>query len=81
MDLCSEERLNECNNKAIRNCLQEGKLEWQAVPEFQEFLPDGENTMGLTGLRSGSVSLWGFKSIFVNFQTLDFGVEGLCRQT
>src|SRR5258708_19907113 len=36
---------------------------------------------GLIVLHSGSVSLWGFESIFVNFQTLDFGVEGPCRQT
>ena len=25
------------------------------------------------------MSPWGFESIFLNFQALDFGVEGLCR--
>src|SRR5260370_18565075 len=80
MDLCSEEQSNQCNNQAIRNSLQEWKLEFRAVLNLQEFLSDKENTIGLIGLRSGSVSLWGFESIFVNFQTLDFRLEGLCWQ-
>ena len=81
MDLCSEEQSNECNNQAIRKFLEEGKLELRAVPNFQEFLSDGENTIGLIGWRSGSVILWGFESIFVNFQALDLRFEGLCWQS
>ncbi len=80
MDPCSEEQSNECNNRAIRNSLQKWKLELCAVPNFQEFLSDEENAIGLIGRRRGSVSLWGFESIFVNFQTLDFRFEGLCWQ-
>ncbi len=80
MDPCSEEQSNECNNRAIRNSLQEWKLELCAVPNFQEFLSDEESTIGLIGRRRGSVSLWSFESIFVNFQTLDFRFEGLCWQ-
>jgi hypothetical protein len=49
MDLCSEEQPNGCNNQAIRNSLQEWKLELRAVPNFQEFLSDEENTIGLIG--------------------------------
>src|SRR5207245_3639081 len=63
IDPCSEEQSNECNNQAIRNSLQEWKLELCAVPNFQEFLSDEENTIGLIGRRRGSVSLWGFESI------------------
>jgi len=46
MDLCSEEQSNKCNHQAIRNLLQEWKLELRAVLKFQEFLSDEENTMG-----------------------------------
>src|SRR5713226_9750953 len=80
MALCSEEQSNECNNQPIRNSLQGWKLELLAVLKFQEFLSDEENTIGLIGRRRGSVSLWGFESIFVNFQTLDFRFERLCWQ-
>src|SRR5260221_7212830 len=80
MALCPEEQPNKSNKQAIRNSLQEWKLELRAVLNFQEFLFDEENTIGLVGLRSGSVSLWGFESIFVNFQTLDLRVEGPCWQ-
>jgi hypothetical protein len=44
--LCSEEQSNDCNNQAIRNPLQEGKLELRAVLNFQEFLCNEENTLG-----------------------------------
>ena len=80
MDLCSEELSIECNIQAIRKFLEEGKLELRAVLNFQEFLSDEENAIGLIGLRRGSVSLWDFESIFVNSQTLDLRVEGPCRQ-
>jgi len=46
MDLCSEEQSNECNNQAIRNPWQEGKLELRSVLNFQEFLWNEENTLG-----------------------------------
>jgi hypothetical protein len=80
MDFCSEEQPNECNRQAIPNSLQEWKLELCAVLNVQEFLSDEENMIGLMSLRSGSVSLWGFESIFVNLQTLDLRVEGPCWQ-
>src|SRR6266446_2296658 len=47
MDPCSEEQSNKCNNQPIRNFLQEWKLELRAVLNFQEFLSDEENTIGL----------------------------------
>jgi len=80
MDPCSEEQSSEGNNRAIRNSLQEWKLELCTVLNFQEFLSDEENTIGLLGRRRGSASQWGFEAIFVNFQTLDFRFEGLCWQ-
>src|SRR5271155_4464180 len=80
MDLCSEERSKECNHQAIRDSLQGWKLQWCAVLNFQEFLPNEESTIGIMGPRSESVSLRGFESILVYFQTLDLRVESPCRQ-
>jgi hypothetical protein len=51
MALCSEEQPNECNNQAIRNSLQDWKLELCAVLNFKEFLSDQENTIGLILIR------------------------------
>jgi hypothetical protein len=34
IDLCSEEQSNECNNRAVRNFLQGGKLRSLGSPEF-----------------------------------------------
>src|SRR6266852_2935012 len=45
--LCSEEQPNKCNNPAIRNSLQEWKLQLSEVLNFQEFLFDEENAVGL----------------------------------
>src|SRR5208282_695264 len=81
IDLCSEEQSNECNSQAIRNSVQEWKLELCAVLNCQEFRSDEESAMGPTGRRSGSASLWGFESVFVNSQTRDLRVEGPCWQT
>jgi len=47
MDLCSEEQQNECNNESICNSLQEWRLALSAVPNFQEFLSEEENSIGL----------------------------------
>src|SRR5271155_828987 len=80
MEPCPEERSNECNQQAIRDSLQGWKLESYAVLNFQEFLSDEKSAIGLTGLRSGSVSLRGFESIFVNFQTFNLRVERPCWQ-
>ena len=80
MNLRPEEHPTGCNNQATRNSLQEWKFELFAVLNFQELLSDEENTIGLIGLHSKSVSLSGFESIFVNFQALDLRVEGLCWQ-
>ena len=51
MALCSEEQSNDGNNQAIRNSLQEWKLELCAVLSFQEFLSNEENTLDLIGLQ------------------------------
>src|SRR5271168_2774874 len=75
IDLCSEERLNQCKRQAIRNLLQRFKLEQCVVLIFQEFLSDGDNAIGLIALCSGSVSLRGFESVFVNLQALNLRVE------
>src|SRR5271154_169202 len=80
MEPCPEERSNECNQQAIRDSLQGWKLESYAVLNFQEFLSDEKSAIGLTGLRSGSVSLRGFESILVNFQTFNLRVERPCWQ-
>ena len=77
IDLCSEEQSGQCNNQAIRNYLQEWKLQFAAVLIFREFLSDQGYTIDLGGLREESVGLRGFESVFVDFQTLDFRFEGL----
>ena len=79
MRLWSEARPYECNDWAIHNSLQEWKLQLSEVLNFQEFLFDEENAVGLKAL--GSVSLRDFESIFVNFQPLDLRVEGPCQQS
>ena len=79
MRLWSEAHPYECNNWAIHNSLQEWKLQLSEVLNFQEFLFDEENAVGLKAL--GSVSLRDFESIFVNFQPLDLRVEGPCQQS
>jgi hypothetical protein len=48
--LCSEEQPNKCNNQAIRNSLQKWELQWSEVLNFQEFLFDEENAVGLKAL-------------------------------
>jgi hypothetical protein len=79
MRLWSKAHPYECNNWAIHNSLQEWKLQLSEVLNFQEFLFDEENAVGLKAL--GSVSLRDFESIFVNFQPLDLRVEGPCQQS
>jgi hypothetical protein len=79
MRLWSEAHPYECNDWAIHNSLQEWKLQLSEVLNFQEFLFDEENAVGLKAF-GGSVSLRDFEAIFVNFQTLDFRFEGLCWQ-
>jgi len=47
MRLWSEAHPYECNDWAIRNSLQEWRLVLRAVLNFQEFLSDEGNTIGL----------------------------------
>lgn len=42
-----EEQSNQCNSEAVRNSLQEWKLELGTVLNFQEFLSVEENSIGL----------------------------------
>src|SRR5260370_42274788 len=51
MALCSEHQSEECNRQAIRNSLQEWKLELRAVLNCQEFL-FGKETLLLAGDQS-----------------------------
>ena len=50
MRLWSEARPYECNDGAIHNSLQEWKLQLSEVLNFQEFLFDEENAVGLKAL-------------------------------
>jgi hypothetical protein len=79
MRLWHEAHPYECNNWAIHNSLQEWKLQLSEVLNFQEFLFDEENAVGLKAW--AAVSLRDFESIFVNFQPLDLRVEGPCQQS
>src|SRR5271154_5128903 len=60
------------------NLLQGWKLEFWAVLKFQESCLMRKTRRASED--SESASPWGFESIFPNFQTLDFGVEGSCRE-
>jgi len=50
MRLWSEAHPYECNDWAIHNSLQKWELQWSEVLNFQEFLFDEENAVGLKAL-------------------------------
>jgi hypothetical protein len=50
MRLWSEAHPYECNNWAIHNSLQEWKLQLSEVLNFQEFLSDKEDAVGMNTL-------------------------------